>query len=155
MTADETYEYFTQFWLDENGKRLGGLWRRRGDDLEHVSVTDWAWHPLANPLDAPHPNTVEQITEHQAAELLEDRQRFVQYWVSHDSGRPMIYRRLTSPEITIDEVFGLKNRWIPTGTIREFRAAGPHQKPGLVPIDAETAERTIRETRDISGVTRL
>ena len=66
-----------------------------------------------------------------------------------------MYRQLRSPERLIEEGFGHANTWVPTSDIRDFQRGGPHDVPDLEPIDAETAERLIQETRGISGATEL
>ncbi|GAA1603361.1 hypothetical protein GCM10009789_66700 [Kribbella sancticallisti] len=158
MTADD-YEYFAEVWGEETVDRPGGLWRRRGGDTEYLSLIDWAWHPAAG-IDLPHPDLLVPIDHDQVRTLLGDHQRFAKYWVlreASESPEPEIrvYRQLPSPERLVEEVFGRGNTWIPTNAIRDFRTGGPHEVPDLEPIDPTTAERLIRETRDISGATEL
>lgn len=63
----------------------------------------------------------------------------------------LVYRQIPSPERLVEEGFGRDNTWVPTQTIRDFQVGGPHDVPDLEPIDTETAERLIQETRGISG----
>jgi hypothetical protein len=160
MTA---YEYLAR--VSKAGKetvdRPSGLWRRCGDDYECLSMVDWTWHPRGDGY-APHPDLLVPITTEQVEVLLADRQRFTRYWVEYmspDKGDlyedTLVYRQLLSPEGDIDEGFGRTNTWVPTPTIRDFQANGPHDRPDLEPIDRETAERLIQETRGISGATEL
>lgn len=137
------------------------LWRRRGDELEYLSLVDWDWH-LATPEQLPHPDLFVPISADQAQVLISDHQRFARYWVLHDSPatdgiveEPRVYRRLPSTERQIDEVFGRDNTWIPTRVIKEFVIGGPHDVPDLQRIDAATAERLIQETRGITGAIEL
>ena len=159
----DDYEYFARVSKarKDSVDRPSGLWRRRGDELEYLSMVDWSWHPRTNES-VPHPDLLVPVTPEQVEVLLADRQRFARYWVEYLSPEKgdlnentLVYRQLPSPEGVIDEGFGRANTWVRTPTIRDFQANGPHDRPDLEPIDRETAERLIQETRGISGATEL
>jgi hypothetical protein len=162
MTTDD-YEYLARVSKarKESVDRPSGLWRRRGDELEYLSLVDWAWHPRGD-ANVPHPDLLVPVSAEQVATLLADRERFARYWVQHLSEakgdlseETRVYRQLPDPGGVVDEVFGRDNKWISTRTIRDFQAAGPHDVPDLQPIDTATAEQLIHETRGISGATEL
>jgi hypothetical protein len=155
-----TYRYFGEVWGDETVERPGGLWRRRGDEAEYLSLIDWEWHSVTDEISEPVPDTLVEITPEAAQELLSDRERFVRYWSyqhpnSEDSPAKenRVYRRRASPERIVDEVFGRTNAWTPTGLIREFTVGNPADKPDMIAIDREAAEQLIRDTRGITGAT--
>jgi hypothetical protein len=159
----DNYQYIAEVFEagGESVERPSGLWRRRGDDYEYLSLIDWSWHPRGD-VDLPHPDLRVPISAEQAQTLLADRQRFVKYWVlqrSPDKGDlfedTIVYRQLPSPERLVEEGFGRANTWIPTQDIRDFEVGGPHDVPDLEPIDAETAARLIEETRGVTGATEL
>ncbi|MGZ0149497.1 hypothetical protein ACXJJ3_20705 [Kribbella sp. WER1] len=163
MSIDDGYEYLAR--VSKAGKetvdRPSGLWRRRGDELEYLSTVDMTWRPSGNAY-VPHPDLLIPISTEQVQVLLNDRQRFARYWVWYLSPEKgdlyedtLVYRKLLSPEGDIDEGFGRNNTWVRTPDIRDFQAAGPHDHPDLEPIDRETAERLIQETRGITGATEL
>lgn len=163
MSTDDDYQYLAQISKarKETVDRPSGLWRRRGDELEYLSLVDWSWHPRGD-VYVPHPDLLVPISTEQAQTLIADRQRFARYWVLYLSPakgdlneETRVYRQLPDPDRVVDEVFGRTNEWIPTHVIRDFQAAGPHDIPDLEPIDRETAERLIQETRGISGATEL
>ncbi|TDD50898.1 hypothetical protein E1263_30545 [Kribbella antibiotica] len=162
MTADN-YEYLARVFAagGESADRPSGLWRHRGNAFEYLSMVDWAWHPQGDVL-LPHPDLRVVISTEQAELLLADRQRFAKYWVERLSPAKgdlyediLVYRLLRSPERLVEEGFGRANIWAPTDTIKRFRVGGPHDVPDLEPIDRNTAERLIQETRGISGATDL
>ncbi|MFG1906732.1 hypothetical protein [Kribbella sp. NPDC048928] len=162
MSIDEGYEYFARVSTadKETIDRLSGLWRRRGDELEFFSTVDLTWHPRGPYV--PHSDLLVPISTEQVQILINDRQRFTRYWVWHQSPEKgdfeentTVYRKLINPDGDIDEGFGRSNTWVRTQDIREFRAAGPHDHPDLEPIDRETAERIIQQTRGITGATEL
>lgn len=159
MAADDD-EYFAEVWEDEQVDRPGGLWRRRGEDMEYWSMIDWSWHPATDDIDLPHPDVLVPIGPDLVQTLLEDRQRFAKYWVAYleqDDGESetRVYRQLPSPEGAVEEVFGRGNEWIPTQVVEDFLVGGPHEVPDLSRIDAATAERLIKETRGLTGATEL
>jgi hypothetical protein len=163
MNTDDDYAYFARVSKarEETVERPSGLWRRRGDELEYMSMVDWSWHPRGDAY-VPHPDVLVPISREHLETLLGDRQRFARYWVHYLSPEKgdlheevRVYRQLPNPGRVIDEVFGRTNEWIPTHVVRDFQSAGPHDVPDLEPIDAETAERLIQETRGISGATEL
>jgi hypothetical protein len=161
MTADDC-EYLAVVWDVETVEHPGGLWRRRGDDMEFLSLIDWAWHPATSDIDRPHPDVLEPISAEQVRTLLNDHQRFAKYWVLRETPASesseeeiRVYRQLPSPERLVEEVFGRDNEWIPTRTLADFLVGGPHDVPDLEPIDAATAEQLIRRSRGISGATEL
>ncbi len=157
MTADEGYEYFAKVRPSQPVDRPSTLWRRRDGRLEYLSLLDWDWHEPDDQLLLPDPSTLEPVTAEHAAVLLADRQRFVQYWVEQNTGDrpPSVFRRRRSPERLTDEVFGLRNRWVPTTSIREFLSRGPDLGSDLVRADLATAERVLEETRGVAGATEL
>jgi hypothetical protein len=156
-----TYEYFAKVRSTDTPQRPSGLWRRAGDDWEYLSLVDWAWHRPEGRVSVPHPDTLVAVTGDEAAALQADRQRFARYWLlpappefAHE--RPTgVFRRRSSPERTVDEVFGRQNVWDSTTSIAEFTAAGPHERLDLIPTDPETAEDTIQRERGITGATEL
>jgi hypothetical protein len=161
MTTDDDYEYFARVFEagGESVDRPSGLWRRRGDELEYLSLVDWTWHPREDAY-VPHPDILIPVSAEQVQTLLSDHERFASYWVQHLSvakgdltDETRVYRQLPNPGNVVDEVFGRDNKWISTRTIRDFQAAGPHDVPDLEPIDTATAERLIQETRGITGAT--
>jgi hypothetical protein len=127
-----------------------------------MSLIDWEWHPAAGPTSLPNAVTLVEITQAQADELLSDRQRFVRYWSyqhPNSEGRPVkenrVYRRRSSPERIVDEVFGSANEWQYTPVIKEFTGGGGRDQPDLIAIDRDAAEQLIHETRGITGATDL
>ncbi|MFC6157645.1 hypothetical protein [Kribbella jiaozuonensis] len=157
------YEYFARVSTarEDSVDRPSGLWRRCGDGLEYLSMVDWSWRRRTTES-VPHPELLVPVSPEQVEVLLADRRRFARYWVERLSPEKgdlnedtLVYRQLPSPEGVIDEGFGRTNTWVPTPTIRDFQANGPHDHPDLEPIDGETAERLIRETRGISGATEM
>jgi hypothetical protein len=162
MTTDD-YEYFARVWepAGESVDRPSGLWRRRGDELEYLSLINWTWHPRGE-VSRPHPDIMVPISAAQVQTLVADRQRFVKYWVERTSPQKgdlyedtLVYRQIPSPERLVEEGFSRDNTWVQVPTIREFQVGGPHQVPDLEPIDVATAERLIQETHGISGATDL
>ncbi|MFG1906733.1 hypothetical protein [Kribbella sp. NPDC048928] len=162
MTIDEGYQYLAQVSTadKETIDRPSGLWRRRGDELEFFSTADLTWHPRGPYV--PHPDLFVPISTEQVQILINDRQRFARYWVWHRSPEKgdfeentLVYRQLISPDGDIEEGFGRNNTWVRTPDISDFEAAGPHDHPDLEPIDRQTAERIIQETRGITGATEL
>ncbi|MFC6157644.1 hypothetical protein FDA38_19780 [Kribbella jiaozuonensis] len=157
------YEYIAEIFAEGGGSidRPSGLWRRRGDDYEYLSLIDWTWHACGD-VDLPHPDLLTPVSGEQVETLLADHQRFVKYWVLRRSPEKgdlredtIVYRQIPSPENLVEQGFGRANEWVPTGDIRDLQVGGPHDVPDLEPIDAATAERLIRETRGISGATEL
>lgn len=154
MTADD-YEYFASVFRRENADHPAALWRRRGDDMEYLSLIDWTWHPAGNVI-PPHPDVLVPIGAEQVSALLADHQRFARYWVLREGPEEVrVYRQLSSPERLIEEVFGGDGEWIATHDIRDLQIGGPHDVRDLQPIDAATAEQLIQQTRGISGATQL
>ncbi|HEY0688600.1 MAG TPA: hypothetical protein VGD71_06110 [Kribbella sp.] len=158
MSSD--YKYLAEVWPGDTTEAPSGLSRTRGDEMEYLSLIDWTWHPVTDDISEPAPGTLVEITPEQAQELLSDRQRFVRYWSyrhPNSEGDPenenRVYRRRSSPERMVDEVFGPANKWVRTPVIREF--TGGHDKPDLIAIDRDTAEQLIHETRGITGATDL
>ncbi|GAA0572608.1 hypothetical protein HPO96_17905 [Kribbella sandramycini] len=144
----------------ETAERPGALWRRQGDVLEYLSFVDWTWHPGTERY-FPLPSLQVTISAEQAEELLADRQRFVKYWVLHESrakGDPsdgtFVYRRLSSPDRLAEQYFW-NTEWTDTTEIHDFLVGGPHDVPDLKPIDAAEAERIIQETTGVVGATDL
>jgi hypothetical protein len=161
--TDDNWEYLARVSKSakETVDRPSGLWRRRGDELEYLSIVDMSWHPRGD-VYVPHPELLIPVSPEQVQVLLSDRQRFARYWVERLSPEKgdlhedtLVYRQLLSADGDIDEGFGRGNTWVPTRTIREFQVGGPHDVPDLEPIDRETAERLIQETRGITGATEL
>jgi hypothetical protein len=153
-----------QYYMDSRGgrtiERPGPLWRSSDDSWEYLSLLDWEWHPLAPNKVPPPTEVLEPIPERQADELSRDRQRFVSYWAYYSIApekrdRPLtVLRRRRSPELVLDEAFGRDGQWVKTSSIVEFEH--PYfDSPELEEIDAETAERILREVRGISGATEL
>ncbi|TCO47796.1 hypothetical protein EV646_105353 [Kribbella antiqua] len=154
MTADD-YEYLASVFRRESADRPAALWRRRGDDMEYLSLVDWTWHPAGNVI-PPHPDVLVPIGAEQVSALLADHQRFARYWVLREGPEEVrVYRQLSSPERLIEEVFGGDGEWIATHDIRDLQIGGPHDVRDLQPIDAATAEQLIQQTRGISGATQL
>jgi hypothetical protein len=52
-------------------------------------------------------------------------------------------------------VFGPANEWVATRLITEFTVGPAGDRPELIAIDREAAERLIHQTRGISGATDL
>jgi hypothetical protein len=162
MSSDD-YEYIA-IVFEAGGESVEyphGLWRRRGDDYEYLSLIDWSWHARGD-VRLPHADLLTPISGEQAQALLADRQRFVKYWVQYlstakgdFSDETRVYRQLPSPERLVEESFGRANEWLQTNAIRDFQVGGPHDVPDLERIDAATAERLIQETRGVSGATEL
>ena len=155
------YEYLARVAKarKETADRPSGLWRRRGDELEYLSMVDWTWRPRGDAR-LPHADLRVTISAEQAQTLLADHQRFAKYWVLYLSPAKgglhedtLVYRQLRSPERLVEEGFGRTNTWVPTPDIRAFEVGGPHDVPDLERIDAATAERLIQETRGITGAT--
>ena len=161
--SDDDYEYIAEIFVQGGGSvdRPSGLWRRRGDEYEYLSLIDWTWHARGD-VYLPHPDLLQPISAEQAQIMLADRQRFAKYWVQYLSPEKgdlneetRVYRRLPSPEGLVEQVYGRDNKWIPTNVIRDFEVGGPHDVPDLEPIDAATAERLVEQTRGITGATSL
>jgi hypothetical protein len=161
--SNDDYEYLAEFFIGggESVDRPSGLWRRRGDEYEYLSLIDWTWHARGD-VYLPHPDLLHPISAEQAQKLLADHQRFVKYWVLRRSPSKgdlyddtIVYRQIPSPESLVEEGFGRANEWVRTQDIRDFEVGGPHDVPDLEPIDAETAERLIQETRGVTGATEL
>lgn len=160
--STDGYEYLARVSkaARETVDRPSGLWRRHGDQLEFFSTVDLTWHPRGRYV--PHSDLLVPISAEQAQILINDRQRFARYWVWHKNPEKgdfeedtVVYRQLISPDGDIDEGFSRNNTWVRTPDISDFEAAGPHDHPDLEPIDRETAERIIQETRGITGATDL
>jgi hypothetical protein len=159
MTTD-TYEYLAEVWPNETVSAPSALWRTGGDVPEYLSLIDWEWHAGAKEFTEYPDGTLVAITAEEAQALQSDRQRLVRYWsyqIPNDESEPAkenrVYRRRSSPEKILDEVFGPDNAWVPTPVIREFTLSSPADRPELVAIDQAAAEQLIQQTRGISGAT--
>lgn len=155
------YAYFAKLRAGDTVEAPSALWRRTGEAWEYLSLLDWQWHPGGGrPL--PPPASLTPVSPEQAAALLADRQRFVRYWFSYRTPAPgpgdrpvTVYRRRSSPERQLDEVYGRDDRWMPTPTIREAESSRGDDPTHLVPTDPDSAERFLRDVRGVSGATRL
>ncbi|MDN3353020.1 hypothetical protein [Actinomadura sp. DC4] len=158
------YQYYMDSRRDRTIERPGPLWRSSGDNWEYLSLLDWEWHPLAPKRvpQSPPVEVLEPISEQQADELSRDRQRFVSYWARYSEsawesgGKPFtVLRRRSSPELVLDEAFGRENTWIKTSSVVEFEHPAFNNTLYLKDVDAETAERILRDIRGVSGATEL
>jgi hypothetical protein len=161
MTTGD-YEYLAEVWPNEKVSAPSALWRTGGDVPEYLSLIDWKWHAGAEEFKARPDGTFVAITAEEAQALQSDRQRFVRYWsyqIPNDESEPAkenrVYRRRSSPEKILDEVFGPDNAWVATPVIREFTLGSPADRPELVAIDQAAAEQLIQQTRGITGATEL
>jgi hypothetical protein len=159
----EQYEYYVEIQCDESLEHPGPMWRKSDSGWDYLSLLDWEWHSLAANKKVSQPpaaKTLVPISGQQADELTRDRQRFVKYWayysvVPEKRDKPLtVLRRRSSPELVLDEAFGRDGQWVKTPSIVEFEH--PYfDSPELEEIDAETAERILREVRGVSGATEL
>ncbi|TDD50899.1 hypothetical protein E1263_30550 [Kribbella antibiotica] len=161
MTTDD-YEYLAEVWPNQKVSSPSALWRTGGAEPEYLSLLDWEWHAGAKEFRARPDGTFVAITADEAQALESDRQRLVRYWsyqIPNDEAEPtrenQVYRRRSSPEKILDEVFGQDNEWVRTPVIREFTLGSPADRPDLVAIDQAAAEQLIQQTRGITGATEL
>jgi hypothetical protein len=156
------YEYLAEVWPKDAVDAPGALWRTSNSFPEYLSSIDWEWHPGSSVLSEMPDGILVPIAADQAEALLSDRQNFVRYWSyqePHGAGRPekekRVYRRRSSPERILDEVFGPANEWVPTLLIREFTLGPAPDRPELIAIDRAAAEQLIHQSRGIAGATEL
>lgn len=158
----DQHEYFATYWQG----RVDELWRQAagGGDLEFLSLVDWSWHravPGEHPRIMPQPGELVPIPPEEAARLANDRQHWVSYWawyldVPTGGDRPgTVVRRRRSPELLLDELFVVENRWEPTKVLIDVELGDPSDPPHLVEIDEETAEQILQDVRGVEGATRL
>lgn len=139
-----------QYFLHGSWERPEMLWRMAEDRWEWLN-RDWRWdfvedESLAHPSRyGPSPSSMTVITADQAAQLENERFRWVLYWVWREVDPPAVCRR--SPRS--DERFRA-TAWEPTRILFQF--FDPQADPMLLDeIDAATADRIIQETYGVSG----
>ena len=160
-----TYEYFAKVRHADTVERPSALYRRDGGQREYLSLLNWKWHPVAPPMHWPHENTLVPVDAETVARLLADRQRFARYWIEPRSDEPLpgsarrtetfVYRRLSSPERLVDEVFAPWNEWTTTDKIFDYLSPRSSAQPLLIPADRDTVERILQQERGITGATEL
>ncbi|GHF44172.1 hypothetical protein GCM10010218_26860 [Streptomyces mashuensis] len=163
--SEQQYEYFAEVPQGWTPERPDGLWRRRGDDWEYLSLLDWEWHDVKDTAVryAPVPDVLHPVPAERAAQLRADRQGWVTYWAYWSSERrwregkapTTVCRRRRSPERIYDETFMRSNEWRPDTAVSEFFDARTSNPPHLEEISADRAEELLMELRGIVGATEL
>ncbi|MFH8787235.1 hypothetical protein ACH4A1_12165 [Streptomyces roseoverticillatus] len=161
----EQYEYFAEVPQGYTVDRPDGLWRRRGDAWEYLSLLDWQWHDVTatNVQTPPAPEVLHAVSEEHAAALAADRQGWVQYWAHYSSRRAWddgrapttVVRRRRSPENIRDESFNSESEWGPTMAAFNAFDGRSSTSPHLVELTTGEAEQLLQEIFGVTGATEL